>query len=98
MSRSAPDADSTAAHRLRKLAFRAGHRGIRELDILVGGFANRYLESLTPEELDQLEAVLHIPDQTLYAMLRGEAGLPTGPEAALVRRIAAFAATRFQAA
>ncbi len=90
--------DEARAHRLRKLAFRASHCGIRELDILVGGFTAQHLESLTPAELDQLEALLRIPDQTLYAMLRGDAPLPDGPESALVRRIASFAAARFTAA
>ena len=62
--------------RLKKLTFRAEHRGIRELDILVGGFAKENLDSMNDHEMDQFEALMHAPDQQFYAILREEREVP----------------------
>ena len=65
---SAEDGDARA-NRLKRIRFRSWHRGIKEMDILVGGFADRYLAELTDAELDAFETVLTVPDQELYGML-----------------------------
>ncbi len=62
--------------RLKKLTFRSQHRGIKELDILVGGFADSFLKELSPEDLYEFECLLTVPDQTFYAILRGEVEAP----------------------
>ena len=59
--------------RVKRLKFRAGHRGIRELDILIGGFAQDHLDAMTATELDAFEYLLSVPDQEMYSILRGEA-------------------------
>ena len=41
--------------RQRRLLFRCWHRGIREMDLVLGGFADAHLASLTEAELDELE-------------------------------------------
>lgn len=55
--------------RLKRIRFRSWHRGIKEMDLLIGGFADKYLADLSDQELDAFEAVLTVPDQELYAML-----------------------------
>lgn len=47
------------------------HRGTREMDLLIGTFADRHLASLTPEQLERYEALLQVPDATLYAWITG---------------------------
>jgi len=41
--------------RRRRLLFRCWHRGIREMDLVLGRFADAQLASLADRELDELE-------------------------------------------
>ncbi len=52
--------------RLNKLRFRSWRRGFREADLLLGGFADAHLETLTPDQLDRFEVLLEEPDVDLY--------------------------------
>jgi len=48
---------TAAAHsdtRRKRLLWRASHRGIREMDLILGGFATARIDTMTPAELDQL--------------------------------------------
>ena len=57
--------------RIKRLQFRANHRGMREMDIIVGGFADAYADTMTDDELDQLEFILSIHDTELSKVLVG---------------------------
>jgi antitoxin CptB len=61
MSPDAHDLDD----RRRRLLWRAGHRGTREMDILLGGFARANIASLDRAGLDELEAIVALPDPDL---------------------------------
>ena len=56
-------------HRVKRLQFRANHRGMREMDILIGGFVDMYCHTMTDDELDQLEFILSIHDTELSNVL-----------------------------
>ncbi len=62
--------------RLRKLKYRAWHRGFREADLILGPFADQRLERLGSEELDQFEELLEQPDQDLYTWITGQTPAP----------------------
>ena len=62
--------------RRRKILFRAWHRGMREVDLLVGGFAEARLANLSEGDLDDLEALMEAPDRDIFKWLIGEAPLP----------------------
>lgn len=64
--------------RLKRLKYRAWHRGFREADLILGPFADRYAETFTAEQLDALEALLENPDQDLYEWIVERT--PTPPE------------------
>ena len=51
----------------KRLLWRATHRGIREMDILVGGFAITRLSTMTAADLRQFEVLLELPDQDLLS-------------------------------
>jgi len=68
--------DAADPVRLRKLRFRAWHRGFREADFIMGGFADRCLDAFTTAQLDQFEALLDEPDQLLYAWIIGFEAAP----------------------
>ncbi|WP_304170400.1 succinate dehydrogenase assembly factor 2 [Phenylobacterium aquaticum] len=52
--------------RLRRLKFRAWHRGFREADLILGPFADRYAHTLTDAQLDRIEALFEQPDHDIY--------------------------------
>ena len=56
--------------------FRAQRRGFRELDLLFGAFADKYLQRLDEEQLDRLEALLAVPDWQLYGWIMGKEAVP----------------------
>ena len=48
---------------IKKLIYRSNHRGTKEMDLLIGGFANNNLQSLTLEELKEFEILLNFTDK-----------------------------------
>jgi antitoxin CptB len=76
--------------RLKRLKFRAWHRGFREADLILGPFADSHADSMTPEELDQLETLLEQNDHDIYGWIVGRAPTPPQFENALMARLRAF--------
>ena len=62
--------------RRKKLLWRASHRGIREMDILMGGFARSRIDHMDEGELLALEALVELPDQEMLSWITGEATVP----------------------
>jgi len=72
--------------RRRRLLFRATHRGTYENDVMIGDFVRDGLGEFDAAELDELEALLELPDPLLADWLTGRQPLP--PDAApMLRRI-----------
>lgn len=74
--------------RRKKLRFRAWRRGFREIDLILGGFADRRIASLGEADLDAFERLLDAPDQEVYAWIVGQAPPPAEhdtPTLALIR-------------
>ena len=59
------------AARRKKLTFRAWRRGFREMDLLMGSFADAHMASMTDEDLFEFERLLATPDWDV-----GSPGLP----------------------
>ena len=76
----------------RKLLFRARHRGMRELDVLLGGFADARLAGLSAGEVDEFERLMDLPDRDVLAWLMGEGARPDGFTAGLLEEILGFCA------
>ena len=62
--------------RRKRLLFRCWHRGTREMDLIVGRFADAHLADLTEAELTELERLIELPDPDLYAALTGAGPVP----------------------
>jgi len=74
--------------RRKKLRFRAWRRGFREIDLIMGGFADRRLADLDEAGLDAFERLLEAPDQDVYLWITEEAAAPPEydtPTLALIR-------------
>lgn len=74
--------------RLRRLAMRSQRRGIKEMDLILGGFAARGLAGLSPDLLEQYEALLSENDHDLYLWVSRGDNVPEGYQdlIALLRR------------
>jgi antitoxin CptB len=75
--------------RRRKLLFRSWHRGIREMDLVLGSFADRQIHALTDAELDQYERLLEVQDADILSWITGERSIPKAHDTALLAAIAA---------
>ncbi|NBO19910.1 MAG: succinate dehydrogenase assembly factor 2, partial [Proteobacteria bacterium] len=60
----------------KKLIFRSWHRGTREMDLLLGRFADAYLPAFTPMQLEAYAAILELPDPDLYNWITGLEPVP----------------------
>jgi antitoxin CptB len=85
MTRSSEGLDA----RRRKILFRAWHRGIREMDLIMGRFADASIEQLNETELAEFENLMDLPDQEVLAWLIGEAEVPPVHDGPLFRRLRA---------
>jgi antitoxin CptB len=73
--------------RRRKLLFRSWHRGMREMDLILGSFADAEIAALTDAELDDYERLLDVADTVLLPWMTGEV---VAPDDAMIGRIIAF--------
>jgi len=76
--------------RRRKLLFRSWHRGMREMDLVMGKFADAEIARLTGCELDEYERLIELPDGELLGWITGEREIPAEHDGAVLRRLRAF--------
>ena len=76
--------------RRRRLLFRSWHRGIREMDLIMGRFADAQIHALAPAELDEYERLMELTDQELYAWISGEVPVAADYDTPLFRRLCGF--------
>ena len=62
--------------RIKRLKMRAGHRGIKEMDLILGGWAARHLDRADDAGLDLFEQVLAEDDHDLYQWVSGQRQAP----------------------
>lgn len=84
------DALNPDEHRLKKLRFRAWRRGFREIDLILGRFADAHGEAFTAEELADFEALLDENDQDVYAWIIRQTPVPAEFQTPLMGRLQAF--------
>ncbi len=76
--------------RRKRLLFRCWHRGTREMDLILGRFADAEIANLTDDELDQFEHLIEVPDPDLYAALTEKMTLAPQYATLLFDRIKSF--------
>jgi antitoxin CptB len=64
-------------NRRKRLTFRSWHRGTREMDLIMGSFAEETVNSMTMEELNFYEELLNTPDPDVYDWISGQKTPPT---------------------
>ena len=83
----APDARSIA---MKRALWRAHHRGTREADLVVGGFADRYLATLDAGGFAWFETLLEEQDVDILAWAFGTATPPPALDGPLMQRLKAL--------
>ncbi len=76
--------------RRRRIVFRAWRRGTREMDLIMGGFADDNIAKLSSDEVDEFEKIIELPDLDLYRWINGEASVPEEHDTPLMRRLMTF--------
>jgi len=64
--------DETTQNTRRRLIFRSDHRGTKEMDLLLGSFAIKYVPDMSVDELTQFEEILTENDPNLYNWITGK--------------------------
>ena len=83
--------------RRRRLLFRAWRRGLREMDLIVGRFADAYIDKLDEPGLDDFEELIEAPNADLYAWVVGDAAVPAHYDTPVLRQLIGFHAQTFGA-
>jgi antitoxin CptB len=76
--------------RRRKLLFRAWRRGVRETDLIVGRFADAYIDKFDDAALDDFERLIEVPNAELYAWVVGAEDAPQEFDTTVLRQLISF--------
>lgn len=85
-TRSSADLDP----RRRKALFRSWHRGMREVDLILGSFADGEIALLSEAELAVYEALMAEPDADILKWVTGEAAVPARHDTGVFARILSY--------
>jgi antitoxin CptB len=78
----------------RRIRVRAWRRGMREMDLILGGFVDARIETLDAKELAQFEALLDADDDLAFRWFCGAEEPPSEHATPLFKKIADFHADR----
>jgi antitoxin CptB len=76
--------------RRRRAAYRASHRGTKEMDWILGRFAHAALPAMDSDRLGRFERMLTLPDPDLQEMILHPQLRPGGEYADLISAMRAF--------
>ncbi|WP_062222517.1 FAD assembly factor SdhE [Aureimonas sp. D3] len=76
--------------RRRKALFRSWHRGTREMDLVLGRFADAEIGSLSDHDLTIYEHLMEAPDRDLFSWLTGTQETPANYDTPVFQRIKSF--------
>ncbi len=75
--------------RLKRLRFRAWHRGTKEADLLIGGFFDRYSATWSDHEVEWYETLLEEQDVDIMAWAIGSQPVPERYQGEMMNRLRA---------
>jgi antitoxin CptB len=88
------DAGEELSMRRRRLRYRAWHRGTKEMDLLLGPFADARLGGMEQAELDRFETLLEEADTDLLKWLMGQEPTPADADQELLAQLLNFRTAR----
>jgi antitoxin CptB len=78
----------------KRLLYQSQHRGLKEMDLILGGFAEQFLSTMNTDKLLQFEDLLAFSDQELYGWLFERTSLPKNAPGNLINLLHDFIRTR----
>ena len=76
--------------RRRRLLFRSWRRGTREMDLILGRFAESAIGEMSEPDIEEFERLSDVQDPDLYAWLTGSQPVPAEYDLTVFRRLRAF--------
>lgn len=76
--------------RRKRLRFQSWHRGTKESDLILGRFADRYLETFDAAELDAFERLLDCSDPEIFDWISGRTPVPASLESPVTKLLLKF--------
>ena len=76
--------------RRRRLLFRSQHRGTKEMDLILGRFAERTLGKMDDGQLEKYEALLEMSDPDIYNWIVGNEAPPDAHDHDVLKLIKNF--------
>lgn len=76
--------------RRRRVLFRSWHRGTKEMDLVMGRFADAEIRSMSDADLTDFERLIEVPDRDLFAWVTDKAETPANYDTAVFRRLKTF--------
>ena len=83
--------------RKKQAIFRATHRGIREMDILFGGFIEMQIHLFSDADMDNLDDLMQAPDWDMYKWITGTMPVPKRYNTPLYKRWVVYQQARTDA-
>jgi antitoxin CptB len=76
--------------RRKRLLYRCWHRGMREMDLIMGKFADAEIGEMSEADLHVFEELSELPDPQLYDWIANNADVPAQYDTALLKRLREF--------
>ena len=80
--------------RRKRALYRSWHRGTRELDEILGPFAERHVNAMAEAQLDQFETLLERPDPELFSWFVERDPAPPEHQSEVLSMVLAFTAAK----
>lgn len=80
--------------RRRRLRYRLWHRGTREMDLIMGRFADAEIGGMEEAEIAELERLADVPDPDLYDLVVAGRPAPSEHDGTVLRRLRDFHALK----
>ncbi|WP_208976324.1 succinate dehydrogenase assembly factor 2 [Polycladidibacter stylochi] len=77
-------------NRRKRMIYRCEHRGMKEMDLLLGSYARAHIPQMDGGQLDAFEAFMSLQDQDLYAWFIGSKPIPAEHNTPLFQQVLAF--------
>ena len=74
----------------KRLNFRSWHRGTREIDLLLGKFADEHIPGFDDAALEDYDRFLNNSDPDIYNWITGQEPVPPAEDTPVVRVLLAF--------
>jgi antitoxin CptB len=79
--------------RRKRALFRAWHRGTREMDLVMGRFADREIGTMSDDDLVTFEHLLDLPEADVFGWVTGQEPAPEEIDPDFLRRLGEYRGT-----